>query len=163
TAELYRIETDTRWPYYIYASQQDNSNIAVPSTNAGETFSVSGGESGYIAVDPRNANIIYAGNSGGTIPTPGPPTESTRGGPVYADEETGQRAADMKYRFQWNAPIRMSPHNPDIIYTTSQVVHRSSDGGQTWDVISGDLTRNDKTKQDFAGAKGITRDDTGVE
>jgi hypothetical protein len=69
----------------------------------------------------------------------------------------------MKYRFQWDAPIRMSPHNPDIIYTTSQFVHRTSDGGQTWDIISRDLTRNDKTKQDYAGAKGITRDDTGVE
>ncbi|HEX6463055.1 MAG TPA: hypothetical protein VFZ98_01325, partial [Vicinamibacterales bacterium] len=67
TAELYRIETDTRWPYWVYASQQDNSNIAVPSNNFGETFSVAGGESGYIAVDPRNANTIYAGNYGGTI------------------------------------------------------------------------------------------------
>jgi photosystem II stability/assembly factor-like uncharacterized protein len=82
---------------------------------------------------------------------------------VYADEETGQRAADMKYRFQWDAPIRMSPHNPDVVYTTSQFVHRTTDGGQTWDVISPDLTRNDKTKQDYSGGKGITRDSTGVE
>ena len=67
TAELYRIETDTRWPYWVYASQQDNSNIAVPSSNLGETFSVAGGESGYIAVDPRNADIIYAGNYGPII------------------------------------------------------------------------------------------------
>jgi photosystem II stability/assembly factor-like uncharacterized protein len=163
TAELYRIETDTRWPYWVYASQQDNSNIAVPSNNAGETFSVAGGESGYIAVDPRNANIIYAGNYGGTIERTDRYTGISESVRVYADEETGQRAADMKYRFQWNAPIRMSPHNPDIIFTTSQFVHRTKDGGQTWDVISPDLTRNDKTKQDFAGAKGITRDDTGVE
>ena len=69
----------------------------------------------------------------------------------------------MKYRFQWNAPIRLSPHNPDVVYTTSQFVHRSNDGGQTWDVISPDLTRNDKTKQDYSGGKGITRDSTGVE
>jgi photosystem II stability/assembly factor-like uncharacterized protein len=163
TAELYRIETDTRWPYWVYASQQDNSNIAVPSTNQGETFSVAGGESGYIAVDPRNANIIYAGNYGGTIQRTDRYSDVSESVRVYADEETGQRAADMKYRFQWNAPIRMSPHNPDVVYTTSQVVHRTSDGGQTWEVISQDLTRNDKTKQDYSGAKGITRDDTGVE
>jgi photosystem II stability/assembly factor-like uncharacterized protein len=163
TAELYRIETDTRWPYWVYASQQDNSNIAVPSNNQGETFSVQGGESGYLAVDPRNANIIYAGNYGGTIERTDRYSGISESVRVYADEETGQRAADMKYRFQWNAPIRMSPHNPDIIYTASQVVHRSTDGGQTWEVISPDLTRNDKAKQDYAGAKGITRDDTGVE
>ncbi|HTM24806.1 MAG TPA: hypothetical protein VL225_06415 [Vicinamibacterales bacterium] len=163
TAELYRIETDTRWPYWVYASQQDNSNIAVPSQGNGEPFSVAGGESGYIAVDPRNANIIYAGNYGGTIERTDRYTGVSESVRVYADEETGQRAADMKYRFQWNAPIRMSPHNPDVIYTTSQFVHRTADGGQTWDVISPDLTRNDKTRQDFAGGRGITRDDTGVE
>jgi photosystem II stability/assembly factor-like uncharacterized protein len=163
TAELYRIETDTRWPYWIYASQQDNSNIAVPSNNVGETFSVAGGESGYMAVDPRNADIIYAGNYGGTLERTDRYSGISESVRVYADEETGQRAADMKYRFQWDAPIRMSPHNPDILYTTSQYVHKSTDAGQTWNVISPDLTRNDKSKQDFAGAKGITRDDTGVE
>ncbi|HYT73285.1 MAG TPA: hypothetical protein VEL79_00930 [Vicinamibacterales bacterium] len=163
TAELYRIETDTRWPYGVYASQQDNSNIAVPSQGPGDTFSVAGGESGYIAVDPRNANIIYAGNYGGTIERTDRSSGVSESVRVYADEETGQRAADMKYRFQWDAPIRMSPHNPDVVYTTSQYVHRTSDGGQTWEVISPDLTRNDKTKQDYAGGKGITRDDTGVE
>ena len=163
TAEVYRLETDTRWPYYIYASQQDNSNIAVPSTGNGETFSVAGGESGYIAVDPRNANIIYAGNYGGTIQRTDRYSGVSESVRVYADEETGQRAADMKYRFQWNAPMRMSPHNPDILYVTSQFVHKSVDGGQTWNVISPDLTRNDKSKQDYSGKAGITQDDTGVE
>jgi photosystem II stability/assembly factor-like uncharacterized protein len=163
TAELYRLETDTRWPYWVYASQQDNSNIAVPSTGNAEPFSVAGGESGYIAVDPRNNNIIYAGNYGGTIQRTDRYSGVSESVRVYADEETGQRAADMKYRFQWNAPIRLSPHNPDIVYMTSQFVHRSSDGGQTWDVISQDLTRNDKSKQDYSGRNGVTQDDTGVE
>jgi photosystem II stability/assembly factor-like uncharacterized protein len=163
TAELYRLETDTRWPYWIYGSQQDNSSIAVPSQGNTEPYAVGGGESGYIAVDPRNANIIYAGNYGGTISRTDRYSGVSESVRVYADEETGQRAADMKYRFQWNAPIRLSPHNPDVVYTTSQFVHRTTDGGQTWDVISPDLTRNDKTRQDYSGGKGITRDSTGVE
>lgn len=163
TAELYRLEVDTRWPYWVYASQQDNSNIAVPSTGNAGTFSVAGGESGYIAVDPRNNNIIYAGNYGGTIQRTDRYSGFSESVRVYADEETGQRAADMKYRFQWNAPIRMSPHNPDVVYMTSQFVHRTNDGGQTWDVISPDLTRNDRSKQEGAGKSGVTQDNTGVE
>ena len=163
TAELYRLEVDTKWPYWVYASQQDNSNIAVPSTGNAEPFSVAGGESGYIAVDPRNNNIIYAGNYGGTIQRTDRYSGFSESVRIYADEETGQRAADMKYRFQWNAPIRISPHNPDVVYMTSQYVHRTTDGGQTWDVISPDLTRNDKAKQQGAGATGVTQDNTGVE
>jgi photosystem II stability/assembly factor-like uncharacterized protein len=163
TAELYRLEVDKRWPYYVYAAQQDSGTIAAPSSNNGDTYGVGGGESGYIAVDPRNYNLIYAGNYGGSISRMDRYNGVNENIRAYADEETGQRASDMKYRFQWNAPIRLSPNDPDAIYTTSQYVHRSHDGGQTWDVISPDLTRNDKTKQDYAGGSGITRDDTGVE
>jgi hypothetical protein len=116
-----------------------------------------------MAVDPRNADIIYAGNYGGTIQRTDRYSGVSESVRVYADEETGQRAADMKYRFQWNAPMRMSPHNPDVVYVCSQFVHKSVDGGQTWNTISPDLTRNDKSKQDYSGVNGITRDDTGVE
>jgi len=69
----------------------------------------------------------------------------------------------MKFRFQWNAPILISPHNPDVVYTTSQVVHRTTDGGMSWDVISPDLTRNDKRRQQYSGGEGVSRDNTGVE
>ena len=163
TAEIYRIEYDRRWPYWVYGAQQDNGSVGV-STDGTTPFIAAGpGEAGYIAVDPRNPNINYAGNYGGTlvrIDRTNGINESVR---IYEDSQTGQRASEMKYRQQWNAPIKLSPHNPDVVYTTSQFVHRSKDGGQTWDVISPDLTRNDKTKMDFSGGSGITRDSTGVE
>jgi photosystem II stability/assembly factor-like uncharacterized protein len=164
TQEIYRIAVDTRWPYWVYGAQQDNSSVSVPSTNVGPpNLNAGPGEAGYLAVDPRNYNVVYAGNYGGTLQRADGTTGISENVRVYADEETGQRAADMKYRFQWNAPIRLSPHSPDIVYTTSQFVHRSKDGGQNWEKISPDLTRNDKSKQDYAGGKGITRDSTGVE
>jgi photosystem II stability/assembly factor-like uncharacterized protein len=163
TAELYRLTVDNRWPYWVYGAQQDNSTIAVPSQGSGEPYGVGGGESGHIAVDPRNSNVTYAGNYGGTISRQDRGLGINENVRVYADMQTGQRAADMKYRFQWNAPIRISPHNPDVVYTTSQHVHRTTNGGVDWDVISPDLTRNDKRRQNYSGGEGITRDNTGVE
>ena len=163
TAEIYRIDYDRRWPYWVYGAQQDNSSVGVSTDGVTPYIQAGPGEAGYIAVDPRNPNVNYAGNYGGTlvrIDRTNGTNESVR---IYEDSQTGQRASEMKYRQQWNAPIKLSPHNPDIVYTTSQYVHRSKDGGQTWDVISPDLTRNDKTKQDFSGGAGITRDSTGVE
>jgi photosystem II stability/assembly factor-like uncharacterized protein len=163
TAEIYRVEIDRRWPYWVYGAQQDNGSVGVSTDGVTPFINAGPGEAGYIAVDPRNPQINYAGNYGGTlvrIDRTNGVNESVR---IYEDSQTGQRALEMKYRQQWNAPIKLSPHNPDIVYTTSQYVHRSKDGGQTWDVISPDLTRNDKTKQDFSGGAGITRDDTGVE
>jgi photosystem II stability/assembly factor-like uncharacterized protein len=163
TAELYRLTVDTRWPYWVYGAQQDNSTIAVPSSNQGETYAVGGGESGHIAVDPRDPNIIYAGNYGGTMSRTDRKFGTGESVRVYADSQTGQRAADMKYRQQWNAPIKISPHNPDVVYTTSQHVHRTTNAGLDWAVVSPDLTRNDKRRQDYSGGEGITRDNTGVE
>jgi photosystem II stability/assembly factor-like uncharacterized protein len=167
TAEFYRLTVDNRWPYRVYGAQQDNSTASVSSAGGGRGgasfYDVGGGESGHIAVDPRNPNIVYAGSYGGVFTRVDVGTGLEQSIRPYPDLETGLRAADMKYRFQWNAPIRISPHNPDVIYVTSQVVHRSMDQGRTWEVISPDLTRNDKSKQDYSGGEGITRDSTGVE
>ena len=163
TAEIYRIDTDRRWPYWVYGAQQDNGSVGVSSDGTTPYIEAGPGEAGYLAVDPRNPNVNYAGNYGGTlvrIDRTNGISESVR---IYEDSQTGQRASEMKYRQQWNAPIKLSPHNPDVVYTTSQYVHRSKDAGQTWEVISPDLTRNDKTKMDFSGGGGITRDSTGVE
>src|SRR6185503_7751741 len=144
-------------------AQQDNNTVAVPSQGNAETYGVGGGESGYIAVDPRDYNIVYAGNYGGTISRIDRKFNTSENVKVYADMETGQQALDMKYRFQWNSPIRISPNNPDIVYTTSQFVHRTRNGGLDWEVISPDLTRNDKRRLGYSGGEGITRDSTGVE
>ncbi len=164
TAEIYRIELDRRWPYWVYGAQQDNNTVGVSTDGSTPFISVpGGGESGYVAVDPRNPNIAYSGNYGGSISRADRTSGVTESVRIYHDSQTGQRALEMKYRQQWNSPIRLSPHNADVVYTTSQFVHRSKDGGQNWDAISPDLTRNDKTKQDFSGGAGITRDSTGVE
>jgi photosystem II stability/assembly factor-like uncharacterized protein len=163
TSEIYRVTTDNRYPYWVYGAQQDNSTTAVPSQGNEATYSVGGGESGYIAVDPRDHGIVYAGNYGGAISRTNTRMGLSESVRVYADSQTGQRAADMKFRFQWNSPILISPHNPDVVYTTSQVVHRTTDGGMNWDVISRDLTRNDKRRQQYSGGEGVSRDNTGVE
>jgi len=169
TAEFYRVTTDNQFPYRVYGAQQDNSTMSIPSwnpTSPGITiqdwYDVGGGESGHIAVDPRNPNIVYAGSYGGTIDRYDHESGETRSIMAYPQSAIGQSARDLKYRFQWNAPIRLSPHDPRTLYHTSQYVHRSTNEGQSWEVVSPDLTRNDKEKQDYSGGP-LTRDNTGVE
>src|SRR5688572_10757109 len=167
TAEFYRVTVDNQFPYRVYGAQQYNSTASVASREGGSGegqnfYSVGGCESGHIAVDPRRPNIVYAGCYGGTITRMDTNTRLSRSVRTYPESQTGQRAADMKYRFQWNAPIRISPHDPDVVYHASQFIHRTKDGGYLWEVISPDLTRNDKTKQDYSGGP-ISRDNTGVE
>ena len=91
-------------------------------------WAVGGGESGHIAVDPRDSNVIWAGSYGGAITRMDRNTGVTRDVRSYADSQTGQQASDMRYRFQWNAPIRISPHDPDTVYHASQYVHALSSG-----------------------------------
>ena len=168
TAEIYRVFVDERFPYRVYGSQQDNSTISLPSQRIGgltpsEQWRSAGGcESGHIAIDPRDPDVTYAGCYGGSISRVNYRTGAFRQILVYPQMQLGQAPKTLRYRFQWNAPIRLSPHDPDVLYHTSQFVHRSTDGGSSWETISPDLTRNDTTRQDFAGAP-ITMDNTGVE
>ncbi len=166
TSEMYRVYVDDQWPYRIYGSQQDNSTISVPSRGGfsvvPDWYQVGGCESGHIAVDPRDPDIIYAGCYGGSITRVNRRTGEFRQILHYPQLQLGQAARDLNYRFQWNAPIRLSPHDPDILYHASQVVHMSRDQGQSWQVISPDLTTNNPEHQDYAGGP-ITRDSTGVE
>ncbi|MBT8478673.1 MAG: glycosyl hydrolase, partial [Gemmatimonadetes bacterium] len=168
TAEIYRVFVDEQFPYRVYGSQQDNSTISLPSLGIGgltpsERWRSAGGcESGHIAIDPRDPDVTYAGCYGGSISRVNYRTGAFRQILVYPQMQLGQAPKTLRYRFQWNAPVRLSPHDPDVLYHTSQFVHRSTDGGATWETVSPDLTRNDTTKQDFAGSP-ITMDNTGVE
>ena len=168
TSEFYRLTIDNQFPYRVYGAQQDNSTISVPSKFESAInpeqhwFAVGGGESGHIAIDPRNPNIIYAGNYIGQITRLDRSKGHARDIVAYPQMHDGQAPRDIKYRFQWNAPIRISPHDPNIVYHCSQYVHRTKDGGQTWETISPDLTTNKDEYHDIPGGP-IQHDHTGVE
>ena len=136
TSEIYRITLDSQFPYRVYGAQQDNSTISVPSSNPGgltpyeHWMDVGGCESGHIAIDPRDNNIIYAGCYGGSISRVNLATSEYRQVLVYPQLQLGQAPEILKYRFQWNAPIRISRHDPGRLFHTSQVVHMSRDEGR---------------------------------
>ena len=168
TAEFYRVTVDNQFPYRLYGAQQDNSTISVPSwTSRGLTpeqfwYEVGGSESGHIAVHPDNPDLIYAGNYIGQIDRYDRAADFARDVIIYPQMQDGTAPRDLRYRFQWNAPIRFSPSDPDVIYHTSNFVHRSRDGGMSWETISPELTRNEPEKQDLPGGP-IQHDHTGVE
>ncbi|MEM6765325.1 MAG: glycosyl hydrolase [Bacteroidota bacterium] len=168
TSELYRVSVDNQFPYRVYGAQQDNSTITVPSNSPGgispkqHWYAVGGGESGHIAIDPRNPDVIYAGNYIGRIDRTDRSKGHTRNIVAYPQMHDGVAPRDIKYRFQWNAPIRLSPHDPNTLYHCSQYVHRSTDQGNTWEVISPDLTTNNDAYHDIPGGP-VQHDHTGVE
>lgn len=125
-------------------------------------YGVAGGESGHIAVHPDNPDLIYSGNYIGRIDQYQHASNYSRNVLIYPEMQDGTAVRDLKHRFQWNAPIRFSPHDPEVIYHTSHMVHRSRDGGMSWETISPDLTRNEPEKQDLPGGP-IQHDHTGVE
>jgi photosystem II stability/assembly factor-like uncharacterized protein len=167
TAEFYHVTTDNRFPYYLYGAQQDNSSVAIASAAPGgidrtSWYAVGGGESGYIAPDPRDPEIVYAGSYGGEITRYDHRTEETKNVTPWPINPIGAAAADQKYRFQWTEPIVFSTHDPKTLYFAAQVLFKSEDEGMNWKIISPDLTRNDKSKQVASGGP-ITKDNTGVE
>src|SRR5581483_8340548 len=167
TAQFYHVITDNRWPYYVYGSQQDNTTVAIASYDdegvitSRDWYGVGGGETGYIAPDPRDANIVYANNEY-YISRFDKRTEQAKDISVVPLNVSGNGAAALEHRFQWTEPLILSKHNPDVLYTSAEVVFKSSDRGQSWQQISSDLTRNDKSKQQPSGGP-ITLDITSVE
>jgi len=168
TAQFYRVTTDNRFPYWVYGAQQDNSSVAVPSAatggGIGETdwHEVGGGESGWIAVDPRDPDQLYGGGYGGSITRYDHHLRETREVTPWPQLASGHATRDLKYRFQWNAPILISRWDSTAVYHAAQLLLRSHDQGETWEEVSPDLTRNDKVKQGLSGGP-ITRDITGIE
>lgn len=168
TAQFYRVTTDNHFPYRIYAAQQDNSTIRISHRSDGYVISednweeTAGGESAHIAVDPENDDIVYGGSYDGFLTRVNHKTGTVRAINVWPDNPMGAGAEAMKYRFQWNFPIIFSKHNPNRLYTFSQNVHVTENEGQSWEVISPDLTRNDPEKLKSSGGP-ITQDNTSVE
>lgn len=164
TAEIYRVAVDNQFPYRLYGDQQDNSTISISSQGrpGQEFYSVGGGESGHIAVDPRNPDVIYAGNYIGMITRLDRKKGHEKRIDAYPELDDGIAMRDLKYRFQWNFPIRISPHDAGVLYITSNYVHRSQDEGWSWEVISPDLTRNIDAYLDRPGGP-VQHDVTGVE
>jgi len=168
TSQFYRVTTDNHFPYRIYGAQQDNSTIRI-SHRTNDRFisdkdweSTAGGESAHIAVDPNNNEIIYGGSYGGLLTRVNHTTKETRAINVWPDDPMGHGAEDFKYRFQWNFPIFFSPNNTKKLYAASNHLHATTNEGQSWEIISPDLTRNDpKTLKSSGGP--ITQDNTGVE
>jgi hypothetical protein len=168
TAQFYRVTTDNHFPYRIYVAQQDNSAIRIAHRTDG--FSIdeddwedtAGGESAHIAVDPKDDDIVYGGSYDGFLTRVNHKTGTVRAVNVWPDNPMGHGAEGMKYRFQWNFPILFSKHNPNKLYTFSNHVHVTENEGQSWKIISPDLTRNDPEKLKSSGGP-ITQDNTSVE
>ncbi|MEM7084754.1 MAG: glycosyl hydrolase [Bacteroidota bacterium] len=168
TAQFYRVTTDNSFPYRIYVAQQDNSTIRIPHRTEGWNIddddweSTAGGESAHIAIDPEDNDVVYGGSYDGFLTRYNHKTNTVRSISVWPDNPMGHGAEDMKYRFQWNFPIFFSPHDPNKLYTASNHLHVTNNEGESWDLISPDLTRNDPTKLGSSGGP-ITQDNTSVE
>ena len=167
--QFYHVSVDNRVPFSIAGSMQDIGTAQGPSNSLRgggirntDWYGVGGGEAGWVVSDTLDPNIVYAGEYGGIFTRYDHRTGQARNVSVYPEDPSGHGAADFKYRFQWTAPIHVSPHNSKVVYHGGNFLFRTNDGGQTWTEISGDLTRNDRSKQQWAGGP-ITGDNTGVE
>ncbi len=168
TAQFYRVVTDNHYPYRIYGAQQDNSTVRIASRSDGGSISerdwepTAGGESGHIAPHPTDPDTVFGGSYGGYLSRYNHRTREDRDVNAWPDNPIGRAIRDVKYRFQWNFPIFFSPHDNNTLYTAANVLFRSTDLGQSWEVISPDLTRDDDSRQASSGGP-ITQDNTGVE
>ena len=175
TAQIYHVATTTDVPYHVCGAQQDNTTICVTSAPAGRggaagdvlplgrpMYSPGGGESGYIAPDPKNPDIFYAGSQGALLSRYDRATGHMRDVQVYPLFFSGMSSAVLKERWQWTFPIVFNPADPKILYTSSQHLFKTTNEGQSWETISPDLTRADpKTLGDSGGP--ITKDQNGPE
>lgn len=158
TAQLYRINTDNLFPYNLYAGQQDNTSIKLASIGLGrggitlEHMEYSaGGESAFLAFDPNRPTKVLGGSYLGTIEVLDVASQASTNIMIEPIQYLGRDASDMKYRYNWNAPIIWSQHEPQTVYHGAQYLLRSRDLGTSWEIISPDLTKNEKEKQGKGG------------
>jgi photosystem II stability/assembly factor-like uncharacterized protein len=167
-SQFYHVSVDTRQPYHIAGAMQDLGTAQAPSRSLtgsialADWYGVGGGEAGHVVSDWSDPNIVYAGEYLGIMTRYDRRTGESRNVSAWPENPSGHGGEDMKYRFQWTAPIAISPHDAKTVYHGAQVVFRTTNGGQSWEAISQDLTRNDKSRQKWAGGP-ITGDNTGVE
>jgi photosystem II stability/assembly factor-like uncharacterized protein len=168
TAQFYRVNVDNLFPFRVYGGQQDNSSVVIKSrTNSfgiteQDWFEGPGCESAWIAFDPDNPVLLYGGCYQGGIDVLDTRTGERKDIRQYPSTNLAFRPKDMKYRFNWNAPLIASPHDPNTIYHAANVVFKTTNGGITWEVISPDLTRNEESKQQEGGGP-ITNEGAGGE
>ena len=176
-AQLYHVNVDNNVPYYVYANRQDGPSTRGPSRSRtggffgggisrGMWHSVGGGESGFATPDPIDPDIIWSsasgyGAGGGIVVHYNEKRRQFRQVEVWPEATFGSPAGDIKYRFQWTFPLLISPHDNNTVYVTSQHVHRTNNGGQSWELASPDLSTGDKSKMGISG--GLTPDNIGVE
>jgi photosystem II stability/assembly factor-like uncharacterized protein len=177
-AQLYHVTTDTEIPYNVLTNRQDGPSMKGPSRTLGTLFGtfgniptglwhdVGGGESGFATPDPTDSDIIWSSTSGfgpvgGIVSRYSEKSKQFRQVEVWPESRVGHPANDAKYRFQWTFPLLISPHDHKTVYVASQHVHRTTNDGQSWEIVSPDLTLNDKSKQGFSG--GLTGDNINVE
>ena len=153
TAQFYTVSTDNAFPYRVYGAQQDNSTVGIASRSAErgiavtDWFEVGGGESGYVEPDPEDPNIIYAGAFWGLLTRYDHRTGDVRNISAWPDLPGGRPASQLKYRFQWTYPIAVSTVEPGAVYVGSNILLKSTDGGQSWKEVSPDLTRDNKERE----------------
>lgn len=168
TVQVYRVSTDNAFPYRILGGQQDNGAFRIKSRTYGSAITASdmedaaGSESGYVVADPTNPDITYGGNYMGMLQRLDHKTGESRMINVWPIDNMGAGAEAAKYRFQWNYPIFFSPNNPKRLYAAGNHLFVTENEGRSWEMISPDLTTNDKSKQGPSGGP-ITKDNTTVE
>ena len=168
TAQFYHVTTDTAVPYRVYGAQQDSGTVAIASRSdegaidRQDWYDVGGGEAGYIAPYPADPNIVYAADYQGNITRFDKHIGQVKAITEQPELSDAHGAAYLEHRFQWTAPVLLSPHDPNTLYHGGERLFKTTDGGVHWQAVSPDLTRNDKSKQQPSGGD-ITLDDTGTE
>ncbi|MGH9334110.1 MAG: glycosyl hydrolase, partial [Vicinamibacteria bacterium] len=168
TGQFYHVATDNRFPYHVYGAQQDYETIAIASRGAGagisrgDWYAVGGCEMGFAAPHPVRPDIVFAGCTDGGITRYDHRTRRNQSIEPWPETNIGHGASDARYRFQWTAPILISPNDPSVLYMASNVLFKSTDEGMSWSDVSPDLTRNDPETQGPAGGP-LTKDNVGTE